>query len=363
MTNVLLKELSNSDIQWMVATGQRQEIAPGTVIIHAGKAIDHLHILLDGTLTVMLPQTGTDPLVRAFSAIEGNDAMVRDIARLSSGDVVGETSLLASRSPLTTVKAVEPSLVIALPQTSLRQKLTQDVGFASRFYRAIALLISRRLKAITQDRRTKIAQRQPLRDVLFILSALNDSDIDWIIATGQRQKLTANTVLIREDGPVDALYLLIDGMLSMSIGENQGSPLVRAFAALEGSESSGQEIARLVKGEIIGETPFIDADLPTATVRSVTNATVLAIARRSLAAKLQQDMGFSARFYQVIATLLSYRLQNIISCLGFGRRTYHKGQPLDETSIYDDELDLPVLDQMEIASTRFEWMFNRLKDH
>ena len=80
----------------------------------------------------------------------------------------------------------------------------------------------------------------------------------------------------------------------------------------------------------MGETPFIDGRLPSATVKAIEDSLVLTIPRQQLAAKLQQDIGFASRFYRVIATLLSNRLQGMYSQLGYGRRVYSKGQPLDE---------------------------------
>ena len=62
MTEVLLKELSNSDIDWMIATGRRQEIAAGTVLVQEGTA-DSLHILLDGTLTVTVSQSDNNECI------------------------------------------------------------------------------------------------------------------------------------------------------------------------------------------------------------------------------------------------------------------------------------------------------------
>jgi len=362
MTEVLLKELSNSDINWMSATGRQQEIAAGTVLVQEGKAADTLHIVLDGTLTVTVSQADNNPLSRAFAAMEDGETSGREIARLSSGEIVGEISFLGTRSTATTVKAIEKSLVMSIPQQQLAAKLQQDVGFASRFYRAIAILLSDRLQSIvSQLTRSKLAQGQALRDMLFVLGGLNDSDIDWMIATGSRQKIAANTVLIHSGGPVDALYILLNGTMTVSVCEDERNPLARAFAVLEGSETSGREISRLSRGEIVGETPFIDARLPSATVKTIEDSMVLSIPRQQLAAKLQQDVGFASRFYRVIATLLSNRLQGMLSRLGYGRRVYSKGQPLDDNVEYEDELDSNVLDSMALAGTRFDWMLSRLR--
>ncbi|MEH1910892.1 cyclic nucleotide-binding domain-containing protein [Nostoc sp.] len=362
MREVLLKELANSDINWMVAKGYQREIATGTVLIEAGKTADCLHILLEGILTVTISQPDNNPLTRAFAAIEGVESTSQEIARLSSGEVVGEVPFVSTYLTNTTVKAVEKSLVMSIPQSELTAKLQQDAGFASRFYRAIAIMLADRLESIiNQLGRRNLAQGQPLRDVLFVLGELHDSDIDWMMACGKPQKIPVNTVLIHERGPVDALYILLNGTMSMSIAEDERNPLTRAFAAIEGNEISGREIARLSKGEIIGETPFMDGRLPSATIKTIEDSTVLLISRQQLAVKLQQDVGFASRFYRAIATLLSSRLQGLHNRLGYGRRVYSKGLPLAENMEYDDELNYSVLDGVAIAGKRFDWMLERLR--
>jgi bacteriocin-type transport-associated protein len=363
MTEVLLKQLTNSDINWMITTGNRQEIPTGTTLIQQGQAADTLHILLDGTLTVTASSAENNPLSRVFAAIEGSaTAAEREIFKLSSGEVVGEIPFVSIRPTATTVRAIQKSLVLSIPQQQLATKLQQDVGFAARFYRAIAILLSDRLQnIINQFGRNTIAQGQPLRDVLCVLGELNDSDIDWMMATGKPQIIPVNSVLIREGGCVDALYVLLGGTMSVSISENERNPLTRAFAAIEGVETPEREIARLSKGEIVGETPFIDTRLPSATVKALENSSVLAIPRQELATKLQQDVGFASRFYRVIATLLSNRVQGMLIKFGYSRRVYSQGQPLNENVKYEDELDLNVLEQMALAAKRFDWMQGRLR--
>lgn len=345
--NVLLKELSNSDINWLMATGHQAKIASGTVVVEAGKVVDTLYIVLDGTLSVTVSQGKTSDW---------------EIAQLGSGEIVGESLFIGTNTIATTIKALEQSLVLSIPQQQLTAKLQHDTGFASRFTRAIAILLSDRLhSAICQLSGSQLVQNQPLKDMLFVLGELNDSDIDWLIKSGTRQKITANTVLIDEQGPVDALYILLSGTMTVSVSANKCNPLVRAFGARESRETSGQEIARLSRGEIIGETPFIDARLPSATVKALEDSQVLSIHRSRLAAKLQLDVGFASRFYRVIATLHSNRLQEIFHRLGYGKPVNSKNQLLDKVIEYEDELDSSVLDRMALAGTRFDWMLNRLK--
>ncbi|HAA33500.1 MAG TPA: cyclic nucleotide-binding protein [Cyanobacteria bacterium UBA8553] len=344
--DVLLKELSNSDINWLIATGHQVKIAPGTVLIEEGQVVETLYIVLDGTLSVTVSQGKTSEW---------------EIAQLGSGEIVGESLFIGTPAIATTIKALEPSLVLSIPQQQLTAKLQQDIGFASRFTRAIAILLSDRLHStISQLSNPQLLQDQPLRDMLFVLGELNDSDIDWLIKSGTRQKITANTVLIHEQRSVDALYILLSGTMTVSISENKRNVLVRAFTARENRESLGQEITKLSRGEIMGETPFIDDRLPSATVKALEDSLVLSIHRSRLVAKLQLDVGFASRFYRVIATLHSNKLQEIFRRLGYSQPVDRKNQPLDKAIEYEDELDFSVLDRMALAGTRFDWMLSRL---
>jgi bacteriocin-type transport-associated protein len=361
MRDILIKELSNSDIEWMRAASHQQEIPTGTILVEEGKMTDSFHLILDGTLIVSIPQNKDRPLNRAFAAIEGSQKTGLEIARLSSGEVVGEHFLIDTYPMTTRIAALENSLVMSIPLLQLKAKLKQDAGFAARFYRALAILFSYRLQ-VTIDRvgRRKLTPSGAVRDVLFIFGRLHDSDLDWAVANGCLQNIAVGEAIVCQGRPVDALYILLKGTMTVVVSENEGNPLTRVFATIESKESSGREIARLFKGEIIGESAFSDGGLPYATVKALADSTVLAIDRRQLIVKLQQDVGFAARFYRAIASLHSDKLQGILNRLGYSRHTYSQGQPLDENIKYEDELDFSILEQMSLAATRFDWMLKRL---
>lgn len=178
-----------------------------------------------------------------------------------------------------------------------------------------------------------------MKKVLFILGELNDDDIDWMITTGHREELTAGTVLIEEEKAIDALYILLDGVLSVSI-----------------SVLGGKEIARLSSGEVVGEMSFIDASLPSATVKAVTPVLVLSLPRRQLSDKLDRDVGFAYRFHRAIAVLLSQRLRGTVSLLGYGEN-------LQMASNGSYQIRDPILSHnMDIAGARFDWLLRRLRE-
>lgn len=171
-----------------------------------------------------------------------------------------------------------------------------------------------------------------MKKVLFILGELSDDDIDWLIQTGVREEVAAGTVLIYEGKPVDALYILLDGTLVVTI------------SALE-----GRQIARLSSGDVVGEMSFVDARPPSATVQTLEQSLVLAVPRAALTEKLAQDIGFASRFYRALAILLSSRLRGTVRQLS------------DDRHPPDREVDLLASENVTLAEARFEWLLRRLK--
>lgn len=121
--------LDDTDIEWLSHHGVNRFLDPGAVIITEGVPVDSLFIVLDGLLQVY----------------SGN----LEIAKLQSGEIVGEISFVDSRPPLASVKAIAKSNVLAVNAELLRTKLSKDPKFASRFYRAVAIFLADRLRVTT----------------------------------------------------------------------------------------------------------------------------------------------------------------------------------------------------------------------
>lgn len=122
--------LNDSDLDWMVAVGKKTEVQSGAILIQEGKPIDSMFVVLDGRLSVTV------------AALQN-----RQVATLMCGEVVGEMSFVDSHPPSASVRADEKSFVLAIPKTVLTKKIGQDLAFAARFYRAIAVFLSDRLRS------------------------------------------------------------------------------------------------------------------------------------------------------------------------------------------------------------------------
>jgi CRP-like cAMP-binding protein len=179
-----------------------------------------------------------------------------------------------------------------------------------------------------------------MKKILFVLGQLSDTDVEWLIANGSKQKIPPDTVLIREGQPIQMLYILLDGTLEVTFAKQPNAAPVRLHC-----------------GEVVGEMSFVDSRPPSATVTAVgpRPPVVLAVPRAKLTARMAADTGFAARFYRAIAVLLSERLRATQS-----RQTYGPGQPLNEDVEYEAELGSEALDTLHMAGCRFDRVLQRL---
>lgn len=126
----VLGQLSDENIEWMIAKGERANLPAGTVLIEEGKPSPNVFIVLDGLLGVFVNSGGRD----------------QQIASRGTGEILGDMSFVEDRPPSATVKTIEDSVLFILPKAALAVKLEEDRDFAARFYRGLAISLSYRLR-------------------------------------------------------------------------------------------------------------------------------------------------------------------------------------------------------------------------
>jgi CRP-like cAMP-binding protein len=140
--------------------GERVHLDPGTLLIPLGSRVDHLYIVLDGQLAV-----------RAASGTE--------LAKLDSGEIVGEMSLVDPAPTAVSVVVLTPATLFRIADSKLREHLASDTAFAARFYRAICVFLADRMRAATQ--------RLGYGDVLASQQGeLNENVLDSVHLAGAR---------------------------------------------------------------------------------------------------------------------------------------------------------------------------------
>lgn len=368
MTEVLLEELNSSDLQWLQMVGSQQQIEAGTILVRQNQPVNFLYIVMSGEFVATIAKDRGN-LGQAFTLLEDEADLREEINRFGSGEIIGEMCFLDANLAVSTIEAAVRGVVLVVPRQELQTKL-RDLPFAARFYRAIALLLLNRFnKLVKVFLRRPRGQIAPLQDVPLIFGELYDSDIDWLVEQGALDTILAGETAIEAGQQVENLYILIDGKMSVAVREVQRNSLTSVFAALESSgnnllmesEPAARQIAQVSKGEIIGEIVSLGVKLSPSTYKAIQNCILLAIPRRQLLVKLQQDIGMGSRFYRIVVMLLAGRLDGLISRLGFGKSSYRMGDKLSIETSYEDEIDLDVIDNLSIGGARFDWMLKRLK--
>jgi len=362
MSDVLLQALTNTDIDWMVTTGERHTLEDEAVLIASGDELKTLYLLLEGQLSMQAPCSS------------------REFAVLSRGDIIG-AGWLFDLQPVASVVAKGAAVVLSIDKDALQQKLKSDVSFAAHFHRAIALIMSERIRQqfeIAQVAEAKQADLgktngrndrenadllrfqsgQMVKEALFVFSELHDSDIDWMMHTGSISHLSAEDVLLNMGRPVDALYTVLDGQLAIATTEFPYDPFSGCSQKLAALAQSFTPLAFISRGGLPGIISFLDFKPLPVRIHATRSAKVLKIPRQAVVIKLQEDPSFAARFYRVIATQTAHLLSAVtaIEC---------KTSAAEDTSgisdIGEGELDIESLQKASEGGQKFDWMLKRLQ--
>jgi CRP/FNR family transcriptional regulator, cyclic AMP receptor protein len=96
----ILGTLTDDDVEWLVAVGQRERVPAGASIIDEGSPASALFIVLEGMLSATV------------AGIDG-----QEVGRFGCGSIAGEMSFIDRLPPSATVRAVEDSRVLSIPGT------------------------------------------------------------------------------------------------------------------------------------------------------------------------------------------------------------------------------------------------------
>lgn len=175
-----------------------------------------------------------------------------------------------------------------------------------------------------------------MKKVLYILGLLQDRDIEWMVAAGKRRVLRGGEVLVREGEPFNAISIIVDGSVKVTVG--------------------AKAIASIGSGEVVGEISLLDSRPPSATVTAEEETLVLSISVHDLRARLASDIGFAARLYQALGVFLAQRLRrnNLQLTIGTSRE-------IDDILDEMDEIDPEVLEQITLAGNRFKLIIDKLQ--
>lgn len=354
MADTLLRELSNADLDWMITSGERKRVPAGHSLVTAHSSHDRVYVLIEGSLGLFFPESSDSQAEPSLS--QASTESLEDSKRIYQGEVVGISPLFDMPHPAE-VRALEESLVLILTMDQVQTKLRQDVAFAAHFYRAIAVMLSDRLRRIFEHpERIRFWGDRSTKEALSVFGELRDSDIDWLVSFGGTEQIAADKVLLQAGRPVDALHIILDGQLSISSPEGNFNSLILCFSGLENSTRNQKAFASISRGGLPGIISFLDFRPLPVTIRAARDSLIFSVPRQMLVTKLQADDSFASRFYRVIAVQVLELLETIR-----GHETNTAGAAsAAEPEMIDDELDLDDLHQMSEGAAKFNWMLKQL---
>ncbi len=136
---------------------------------------------------------------------------------------------------------------------------------------------------MSEDRRTILRRVRTFAD-------LTDPECDAVLGVLTARRGNPGDTLFREGDPGASLVIVLDGQLV--------------------AHASGEEIAKLGPGEVVGEMSFIDAEPRSATISAPKGATVLELDRRALGVLAKQAPRTAAAILRNVIVDVARRLRD-----------------------------------------------------
>lgn len=124
-----------------------------------------------------------------------------------------------------------------------------------------------------------------------LLEQLTDEDADWLLGANAERAVGIGEVVIAAGRPIDAIYLVLEGVLGVDGGDGDAP------------------VAVVGPGEIVGEMSFVEQQTPAHSVAAIEASTLLVIPHADLRRRADEDPAFAARLYGALALMLSRRLR------------------------------------------------------
>ena len=188
--------LDTEDLRLLASVGTQRQLQDGEVLCHEGEAGDAAYFLIDGNLDVLRDVSG----------------VLRLLATIPKGGVVGQLSLLDSRARSATLRARGATRVLELSRSTFLRLVERTNPFAVRFQEHVCVTGIRQLRCATRlhaeiERvmesagQTTEAGRENLQ-LNYVSAALDEwgltlDDLDAVVVKTPEGMLTAAEVKAR----------------------------------------------------------------------------------------------------------------------------------------------------------------------
>ena len=160
----ILGDFNDEDIEWIIDIGLKKTIHPQELIIEANHKLHEIYFVLEGKIDIELPSGVL-------------------FAKIKSGEILGEMSFIENELPLVNAKAIERTHVISIAHDSITERFKITPDFQGRFYKAMSLYLSSRLRNVA----AKISHKNSLTNFgREFEQDMNNATLDRIQIAGER---------------------------------------------------------------------------------------------------------------------------------------------------------------------------------
>ena len=128
----ILGDFSDEDIAWLIDIGSKKTIQANEFLIRANVQLSAIYFVLSGSFNIELPHG-------------------KILANIKSGEILGEMSFIEEETPYANVIATDPSAVISIAHELLLDRFKECPPFEGRFYKAMSLFLSTRLRRVASQ--------------------------------------------------------------------------------------------------------------------------------------------------------------------------------------------------------------------
>jgi len=152
-----------------------------------------------------------------------------------------------------------------------------------------------------------------MQNARYIAAGLSDADMIWLLSMGKLRTLVAGDRLVTAGKPVQDLFFVISGEVSVVL-------------------ESGRRVATLHRGDVVGEMSFVEKAAPQVSVIALERSEILAIPRKLILARFEEEPVFAWRFYRALAVFLSERLRETTAVVRHGNEDEAKREKADKAA-------------------------------
>ncbi|MEP6600893.1 MAG: cyclic nucleotide-binding domain-containing protein [Nitrospirota bacterium] len=313
----VLAGLTEGEAKHMVSMGQIVSCHAGDPILCTGEQGREIFLILEGSFQVLGEMSPHDP-----------DEMVVKI--LVPGDIFGEMAFLTNGHCCSTVVAMENSMLLVLNAKALDRIVTSEPQLAAKVFRNLARVVESAYyeTILLADRPVSLmpSRREVLTPGILPTSydfappvqrSLNISDLDRVMADIFRGLEKEEMELLVSLG---RSVICRPGQIVIREGDRGGE----LFVILEGSlmemarsdRMEGDAPAVYLRGDVVGETPFVAAGVRNRSVIAMEESGLLGLSAEALHNLALSVPRLAAKVFRNLAGIVATRFQRQIEFSG-----------------------------------------------